>query len=387
MKKMLQIFLCLVLMVGFLSACSSEKTVSKESVQCLDSINKEYVIDQIDPEYQFILSENKNDIQMTTLDGQTVTIQVEENAIVPPEGGYQTETIYILRLNESKLEEEALKDAKVLYFTPDKIENKSIRLEDVQVADTFSIYDGYVNIGEIKGVFVNEELKIHKEVNQFDSIELKVDGQSYPCSDGKIQAENFQEGTYEVEFSLEYDQKPNTIIKNCNFKGVSLLERYGKEELLKIGQNKFENEWSMLYGIVNGAIFEPDPNSSIKNKNGLEYGLSTDSNLHTVQGFENYYYSIYSRRYPMVNINMIQKDGKVYFPTAGVGGIFPVMTVVDVIDSTKDEVWYSVKIEVPVQVEGEYFEYGQFSLVLENGQWKYGAFSDIDVLEYIDYYS
>ena len=89
----------------------------------------------------------------------------------------------------------------------------------------------------------------------------------------------------------------------------------------------------------------------------------------------------------MVNINTIQKDGKVYFPTAGVGGIFHVMTVVDVIDSTKDEVWYSVKIEVPVQVEGEYFEYGQFSLVLEDGQWKYGAFSDIDVLEYIDYYS
>ena len=75
MKFGRKVWMLVVLCAGLLSGCSGS---GESEVVCLDSLEKEYVIDRIDPDQAFVLSEYRNDVRLTTLEGDVIPVQVEQ---------------------------------------------------------------------------------------------------------------------------------------------------------------------------------------------------------------------------------------------------------------------------------------------------------------------
>ena len=377
-RKMLMLA---VLCAGLLSGCSGS---GESEVVCLDSLEKEYVIDRIDPDQVFVLSECRNDVRLTTLEGDVIPVQVEQRdekeVIAAPEAGYQNDTVYVLELNQSKLENEAIKDAKKLYFSVDAIENKELKITDCNLEDAILTNSGKSYIRDLSFDLVNSELKIYKEVDHFSSMQITVDNKTYEYQDGILPVQP-KDGTHVVDFRMEYGNQQFEYSCNLNFKTATLAELYGQEDLLEIGKTMFSENYEKLYGLAYGAIFDVDETQMI-DVNGQPFALAADPEIQTAEGFEDYYYSIYSKKYPMVDIRMHQQNGKVYFPVAyGIGGpMIRSIEVVDIQKSTEDEVWYTVRAT-------DLFGGSQdhtYSLVLEEDEWKFGVI-DIPFMQYVPY--
>lgn len=377
-RKMLMLA---VLCAGLLSGCSGS---GESEVVCLDSLEKEYVIDRIDPEQAFVLSEYRNDVRLTTLEGDVIPVQVEQReekeVIVAPEAGYQKDTVYVLELNQSKLENEAIKDAKKLYFSVDAIENKELKITDCNLEDAILTNSGKSYIHDLSFDLVNSELKIYKEIDHFSSMQITVDNETYEYQDGILPVQP-KDGTHIVDFRMEYGDQQFEYSCNLNFKTATLAELYGQEDLLEIGKTMFSENYEKLYGLAYGAIFDVDETQMI-DVNGQPFALAADPEIQTAEGFEDFYYSIYSKKYPMVDIRMHQQNGKVYFPVAyGIGGpMIRSIEVVDIQKSTEDEVWYTVRAT-------DLFGGSQdhtYSLVLEADEWKFGVI-DIPFMQYVPY--
>ena len=377
-RKMLMLA---VLCAGLLSGCSGS---GESEVVCLDSLEKEYVIDRIDPDQVFVLSEYRNDVRLTTLEGDVIPVQVEQRdekeVIAAPEAGYQNDTVYVLELNQSKLENEAIKDAKKLYFSVDAIENKELKITDCNLEDAILTNSGKSYIRDLSFDLVNSELKIYKEVDHFSSMQITVDNKTYEYQDGILPVQP-KDGTHVVDFRMEYGNQQFEYSCNLNFKTATLAELYGQEDLLEIGKTMFSENYEKLYGLAYGAIFDVDETQMI-DVNGQPFALAADPEIQTAEGFEDYYYSIYSKKYPMVDIRMHQQNGKVYFPVAyGIGGpMIRSIEVVDIQKSTEDEVWYTVRAT-------DLFGGSQdhtYSLVLEEDEWKFGVI-DIPFMQYVPY--
>lgn len=369
MKRERRFLIWAVLGLCLIAGCSHADEIE---VVCLDSVDQEYVVDHIDEKQEFVLSQYRKDIRMMKADGEEVPIQVSEkggkDVILAPEEGYQADTVYVLELNGSQLEDEKLKEANKVYFSVDMIENKEMQITDCIIDDPITTYQGKSYIEKPTFVFTNPQLHIQKEIDQFSSLQMTIEGETYPYSEGMLPVQP-TEGAYTVDFALEYGDQTFHYSETLNFKTATLLDLYGQQELLTVGKEKFINNYSMLYGLAYGAIFDIDE-SEVVDANGQPFALAADPNIQTVEGFENYYYSIYSRKYPMVEIRMHQQNGKVYFPVAyGIGGpMIDSIEVTDIQNASEDEVWYTVHIEYPYG-EPEDFTY---SLVLEDGQWKFG---------------
>ena len=381
MKFGRKVWMLVVLCAGLLSGCSGS---GESEVVCLDSLEKEYVIDRIDPDQVFVLSEYRNDVRLTTLEGDVIPVQVEQReekeVIAAPEAGYQKDTVYVLELNQSKLENEAIKDAKKLYFSVDAIENKELKITDCNVEDAILTNSGKSYIRDLSFDLVNSELKIYKEVDHFSSVQITVDNKTYEYQDGILPVQP-KDGTHVVDFRMEYGDQQFEYSCNLNFKTATLAELYGQEDLLEIGKTMFAENYEKLYGLAYGAIFDVDETQMI-DVNGQPFALAADPEIQTAEGFEDFYYSIYSKKYPMVDIRMHQQNGKVYFPVAsGIGGpMIRSIEVVDIQKSTEDEVWYTVRAT-------DLFGGSQdhtYSLVLEAGEWKFGVI-DIPFMQYVPY--
>lgn len=381
MKFGRKVWMLVVLCAGLLSGCSGS---GESEVACLDSLEKEYVIDRIDPDQAFVLSEYRNDVRLTTLEGDVIPVQVEQReekeVIAAPEAGYQKDTVYVLELNQSKLENEAIKDAKKLYFSVDAIENKELKITDCNLEDAILTNSGKSYIHDLSFDLVNSELKIYKEIDHFSSMQITVDNETYEYQDGILPVQP-KDGTHVVDFRMEYGDQQFEYSCNLNFKTATLAELYGQEDLLEIGKTMFSENYEKLYGLAYGAIFDVDETQMI-DVNGQPFALAADPEIQTAEGFEDFYYSIYSKKYPMVDIRMHQQNGKVYFPVAyGIGGpMIRSIEVVDIQKSTEDEVWYTVRAT-------DLFGGSQdhtYSLVLEEDEWKFGVI-DIPFMQYVPY--
>ena len=381
MKFGRKVWVLAMLCAGLLSGCSGS---GESEVACLDSLEKEYVIDRIDPDQAFVLSEYRNDVRLTTLEGDVIPVQVEQReekeVIAAPEAGYQKDTVYVLELNQSKLENEAIKDAKKLYFSVDAIENKELKITDCNLEDAILTNSGKSYIHDLSFDLVNSELKIYKEIDHFSSMQITVDNETYEYQDGILPVQP-KDGTHVVDFRMEYGDQQFEYSCNLNFKTATLAELYGQEDLLEIGKTMFSENYEKLYGLAYGAIFDVDETQMI-DVNGQPFALAADPEIQTAEGFEDFYYSIYSKKYPMVDIRMHQQNGKVYFPVAyGIGGpMIRSIEVVDIQKSTEDEVWYTVRAT-------DLFGGSQdhtYSLVLEAGDWKFGVI-DIPFMQYVPY--
>lgn len=381
MKFGRKVWMLVVLCAGLLSGCSGS---GESEVACLDSLEKEYVIDRIDPDQAFVLSEYRNDVRLTTLEGDVIPVQVEQRdekeVIAAPEAGYQKDTVYVLELNQSKLENEAIKDAKKLYFSVDAIENKELKITDCNLEDAILTNSGKSYIHDLSFDLVNSELKIYKEIDHFSSMQITVDNETYEYQDGILPVQP-KDGTHIVDFRMEYGDQQFEYSCNLNFKTATLAELYGQEDLLEIGKTMFSENYEKLYGLAYGAIFDVDETQMI-DVNGQPFALAADPEIQTAEGFEDFYYSIYSKKYPMVDIRMHQQNGKVYFPVAyGIGGpMIRSIEVVDIQKSTEDEVWYTVRAT-------DLFGGSQdhtYSLVLEEDEWKFGVI-DIPFMQYVPY--
>lgn len=381
MKFGRKVWMLVVLCAGLLSGCSGS---GESEVVCLDSLEKEYVIDRIDPDQAFVLSEYRNDVRLTTLEGDVIPVQVEQReekeVIAAPEAGYQKDTVYVLELNQSKLENEAIKDAKKLYFSVDAIENKELKITDCNLEDAILTNSGKSYIHDLSFDLVNSELKIYKEIDHFSSMQITVDNETYEYQDGILPVQP-KDGTHVVDFRMEYGDQQFEYSCNLNFKTATLAELYGQEDLLEIGKTMFSENYEKLYGLAYGAIFDVDETQMI-DVNGQPFALAADPEIQTAEGFEDFYYSIYSKKYPMVDIRMHQQNGKVYFPVAyGIGGpMIRSIEVVDIQKSTEDEVWYTVRAT-------DLFGGSQdhtYSLVLEEDEWKFGVI-DIPFMQYVPY--
>lgn len=381
MNKRHTIVILAVFCIGFLAGCSRSNT---NKAVCLDSIEKVYVIDQIDQYQVFGLAQYKGDVRLTTLDGDEIELHVEvkddKEVIAAPKGGYQKDMIYVLELNDSRLEDESFKDARKLYFSVDPIENKEMEVTNCIMDDCILTNNGKSYIQDLTFVFANPELKIDKEVDQFSAIEIKIDGDTYTYEDGILPVQP-KDGTHTIEFILEYGNQHFEYGCNQNFKTATLLDLYGQQELLDIGKTMFAENYAKLYGLVYGAIFDVDTSEVIDVK-GQPFALAADTDIQTSEGFENYYYSIYSRKYPMVDIRMHKKNGKVYFPVAsGIGGpLIRSIEVRDVQKASEDEVWYTVYAEDLFGGSKDYV----YSLVFEDDKWKFGVI-DIPFMTYVEY--
>ena len=381
MKFGCKVWMLAVLCAGLLSGCSGS---GESEVVCLDSLEKEYVIDRIDPEQAFVLSEYRNDVRLTTLEGDVIPVQVEQReekeVIAAPEAGYQKDTVYVLELNQSKLENEAIKDAKKLYFSVDAIENKELKITDCNLEDAILTNSGKSYIHDLSFDLVNSELKIYKEIDHFSSMQITVDNETYEYQNGILPVQP-KDSTHIVDFRMEYGDQQFEYSCNLNFKTATLAELYGQEDLLEIGKTMFSENYEKLYGLAYGAIFDVDETQMI-DVNGQPFALAADPEIQTAEGFEDFYYSIYSKKYPMVDIRMHQQNGKVYFPVAyGIGGpMIRSIEVVDIQKSTEDEVWYTVRAT-------DLFGGSQdhtYSLVLEEDEWKFGVI-DIPFMQYVPY--
>lgn len=381
MKFGRKVWMLVVLCAGLLSGCSGS---GESEVVCLDSLEKEYVIDRIDPDQAFVLSEYRNDVRLTTLEGDVIPVQVEQReekeVIAAPEAGYQKDTVYVLELNQSKLENEAIKDAKKLYFSVDAIENKELKITDCNLEDAILTNSGKSYIHDLSFDLVNSELKIYKEIDHFSSMQITVDNETYEYQNGILPVQP-KDGTHIVDFRMEYGDQQFEYSCNLNFKTATLAELYGQEDLLEIGKTMFSENYEKLYGLAYGAIFDVDETQMI-DVNGQPFALAADPEIQTAEGFEDFYYSIYSKKYPMVDIRMHQQNGKVYFPVAyGIGGpMIRSIEVVDIQKSTEDEVWYTVRAT-------DLFGGSQdhtYSLVLEEDEWKFGVI-DIPFMQYVPY--
>lgn len=381
MKFGRKVWMLVVLCAGLLSGCSGS---GESEVVCLDSLEKEYVIDRIDPNQAFVLSEYRNDVRLTTLEGDVIPVQVEQReekeVIAAPEAGYQKDTVYVLELNQSKLENEAIKDAKKLYFSVDAIENKELKITDCNLEDAILTNSGKSYIHDLSFDLVNSELKIYKEIDHFSSMQITVDNETYEYQNGILPVQP-KDGTHIVDFRMEYGDQQFEYSCNLNFKTATLAELYGQEDLLEIGKTMFSENYEKLYGLAYGAIFDVDETQMI-DVNGQPFALAADPEIQTAEGFEDFYYSIYSKKYPMVDIRMHQRNGKVYFPVAyGIGGpMIRSIEVVDIQKSTEDEVWYTVRAT-------DLFGGSQdhtYSLVLEEDEWKFGVI-DIPFMQYVPY--
>ena len=143
MNKRHTIVILAVFCISFLAGCSRSNT---NKAVCLDSIEKVYVIDQIDQYQVFGLAQYKGDVRLTTLDGDEIELHVEvkddKEVIAAPKGGYQKDMIYVLELNDSRLEDESFKDARKLYFSVDPIENKDMEVTNCIMDDCIFTNNG-----------------------------------------------------------------------------------------------------------------------------------------------------------------------------------------------------------------------------------------------------
>lgn len=157
-------------------------------------------------------------------------------------------------------------------------------------------------------------------------------------------------------------------------------EDYSDEELLALGGESFDDLFSMNLLYMNNYLIPTDYNDMID----IEYqhpdaGL-TERRYYRVNGYtsmeelrtalEDIWYGKFARKYPVdLTGAYVEFNGAVYAGEAGLAGPMMPLIMDRILSRTDDEVVFTGHWEYD---DGQTFGVMEFSLVYEDGHWKYG---------------
>lgn len=158
-------------------------------------------------------------------------------------------------------------------------------------------------------------------------------------------------------------------------------EDYTDEELLALAEESFDDMFSMEIGYMNGGPLPTDYEDVIRIESRNPDGSTYTWAYLRVPGYETLeeaktaaaevWYAKYARKYELdIGAHYVYFNGGVYTPDGAMGGTAAPFFVDGIVSREDDEVVFAGHWEV----DGEFHGDTGFSLVFEDGRWKYGRY-------------
>ncbi|MDE6501916.1 MAG: hypothetical protein K2L10_07505 [Ruminococcus sp.] len=151
--------------------------------------------------------------------------------------------------------------------------------------------------------------------------------------------------------------------------------------LISAGQAMFETACKVQWGLTVGCPYEIDENSTIQNNFGWTYYKITDEHIKSFSDIEEYYYCVFSERYPNEDLKRlyIESDGSVYAFNGKreMNAYYSVSRIKEIQSRTDDEIFFTVENQFEgndFNPEESYSEEETFSIVLADDKIRVGQF-------------
>ncbi len=151
--------------------------------------------------------------------------------------------------------------------------------------------------------------------------------------------------------------------------------------LISAAQALFESACRFQWIFTVGCPYEIDTDSVVENGFGWKYYRITDENVHSFADIENFYYGVFSERYPNEDLKMLylEYEGNVYALNGQreMNVYYSVSKIIDIQSRTDDEIFFTVENHyegTDLNPDESYSEKETFSMVIANDKIRVGQF-------------
>lgn len=151
--------------------------------------------------------------------------------------------------------------------------------------------------------------------------------------------------------------------------------------MMSAAQALFESACRFQWILTVGCPYEIDTDSVVENGFGWKYYKITDENIHSFADIENFYYGVFSERYPNEDLKMLylEYDGNVYALNGKreMNDYYSVSKITDIQSYTDDEIFFTVENYyegTDMNPDEPYSEKETFSMVLAGNKIRVGQF-------------
>lgn len=151
--------------------------------------------------------------------------------------------------------------------------------------------------------------------------------------------------------------------------------------LISAAQALFESACRFQWIFTVGCPYEIDTDSVVENGFGWKYYRITDENVHSFADIENFYYGVFSERYPNEDLKMLylEYEGNVYALNGQreMNVYYSVSKIIDIQSRTDDEIFFTVENHyegTDASPDESYSEKETFSMVIANDKIRVGQF-------------
>lgn len=366
MKK---ISLCILIFITctILSSCQNKKNEN------IEIINKdEAKITNVSKNYEIeIKSDKKIDLKIT--DSKKNKVKVESDfkegiiTIKLGENNFDENEIYCINLEgleNTKFVDEKIEDARILYVTKKEDIGKETEYELINnnLKDEYIKDNELVNMSNVQVKLENDFLEKNYIIEEL--LDLKVNGENTTLT--KEKELNLAKGKYEIEFEFIHKDKKFKVTKETIVKDV--LDTITEDELIALAKKKLYEMSGRRLVITTGNLFQTN-NDKVKNINGDSYYLINEPELVSLQELKKKALENFSEKYDNEDLFESYKevDGNVYVKKI-IFGLAP---------SDNEYSEFQIKERNGNEVVFSAYhkranKYATFSLLYEDGDWKYG---------------
>lgn len=361
----------MMIMSIILSGCNHSK---ENTIFCIDEESKEYVISDASKDI-LITVEKADGVTIYDEQGEKVVfetdLQNEAYQIVWNDEAFKNESVYKIVLDDNHFTNKEMENIGILYVTNKEINESELeyRVENVNVPDELIIDEGNIYLGDLNATFSIDALKIKKDIAITENTRIYINDVEYALEENKIIADGL-DGTYDIKICWEYDGNPYEFQKSVVVREMSLFEKYDDETLLAIAKESMTDLITRYTCIPMGAYYKMEDLSSLEYE-GLPIYRVIDDRVSSLKDIEDEWYRYFASAYEMPKIAYKEIEGKLYSLTGGgLGGIAGEMILSNIVSKEGNEVRFHTKVQDLRDLN--YYDSIDFTLVYENGKWKYG---------------
>ncbi|MDE5834486.1 MAG: hypothetical protein K2H26_03085 [Ruminococcus sp.] len=251
-------------------------------------------------------------------------------------------------------------------------------VSDVQ-PETFQPDPYSVNTNRIKHTTVSTEAEVTESISITTVTTIQTDISEDTTTESTV-SENVQQDSeqqqpdplgggsfsYDENGALQFTEDPQTD---------------NDQLMMSAAQALFESACHFQWILTVGCPYEIDTDSIIENGFGWKYYKITDENIHSFADIENFYYGVFSERYPNEDLKMLylEYDGNVYALNGKreMNDYYSVSKIINIQSYTDDEIFFTVENYyegTDMNPDEPYSEKETFSMVLAGNKIRAGQF-------------
>lgn len=193
--------------------------------------------------------------------------------------------------------------------------------------------------------------------------------------------------TVSTTIQQDYNRQPDPLDNNFSYDENGMPEsdqnfaESDDRRLIAVGQACFETACDFQWKLTVGCPYEIDMDSTVQNGFGWTYYKITDNDIHSLADIENFYYGVFSDRYPNEDLKMLylEFEGNVYALNGQreMNPYYSISRIKNVQSRTDDEIVFTVENYfegTDMNPDEPYSETETFSIVTYDNKIRIGQF-------------